>query len=183
VTAPSGPGRVGVSEGLIAAMSLVPEPVVVTDLGQRIVYVNRHFTALTGYVPDEVLGRNRGLLDGPGTDRVAVAHALHAVAHGDTCGIKTLSYRKGGARFWDALTLAPVTDGRGAVTHVVGLHHDVTEHVEAQQRAVRLLEEAGRQRASSRSLFDVAHSLNRQTSIPALAQAVADAVPGLCTGD
>ena len=47
-----------------------------------IIYVNRGFEKLTGYTPDEVVGRNCRLLQGSDTDRAVVADIRRAMAAG-----------------------------------------------------------------------------------------------------
>lgn len=98
--------------------------------GVPLVWVNPAFTATTGYAADEVLGTNCRFLQGPGTDRDAVARIRAAVDGGTTAGETLLNYRKDGTAFWNQLTLSPVHDELGTLTHFVGVQADVTARVE-----------------------------------------------------
>jgi PAS domain S-box-containing protein len=64
-------------------MSVSPLSMVLTDPHRpdySLIFVNRAFTALTGFSEEEVLGRNCRFLQGPETDRTAVRGLGDAVA-------------------------------------------------------------------------------------------------------
>ncbi|MBA2921022.1 PAS domain-containing protein [Sphingomonas sp. MAH-20] len=92
-----------------------------------IVSVNDAFCSLTGYSPDEVLGRNCRFLCGQGTEpavrrilREAVAEARHVLA-------EVTNYRKDGSAFLNAVMIAPLLDSAGAVAWFVGSQMDVSD--------------------------------------------------------
>ncbi|WP_182112824.1 MULTISPECIES: SpoIIE family protein phosphatase [unclassified Actinotalea] len=105
---------------------------VITDAltpGSPIVWVNEAFTRTTGYGPDEVRGRNPNLLHGHGTDRVEAARMAEAAAAGRAATVTVLNYRRDGTPFWNQVSISPVHDAAGTVTHWVGVQVDVTEQV------------------------------------------------------
>ena len=58
-------------------------PMIVTDPRQPdnpIIFANRAFLAMTGYTPEELVGRNCRFLQGPETDRETVAQVRAAIA-------------------------------------------------------------------------------------------------------
>jgi len=94
--------------------------------GPRIVYVNDAFTRTTGYTSAEVLGRTPRLLQGPNSDRAALA-ALRAALEGwQAVVMEVLNYRKDGTEFWVELSTVPVADAAGYITHWVSVQRDVT---------------------------------------------------------
>jgi PAS domain S-box-containing protein len=98
-----------------------------------LVFVNPAFERATGYAADEVLHRNCRFLQGPDTDPQAVA-AVRALIEDQRHGSVTLlNYRKDGTAFWNELSLSPVHDGAGRLTHYVGIQADVTPRVLAEQ--------------------------------------------------
>jgi PAS domain S-box-containing protein len=114
-----------------------------------LVYVNPAFEQTTGYRADQILGRNCRLLQGPGTDRGTVARIGRAVRTGRHTTETLLNYRSDGRPFWNRLSLSPVLDGRGALTHMVGIQSDVTIEVELEQERGRALAEAQNARAQA----------------------------------
>jgi len=91
-----------------------------------IIYVNRGFEKLTGYTPDEVVGRNCRLLQGSDTDRAVVADIRRAMAAGAPYLTDLLNYKKNGDPFWNRLSLKPVRNELGELTHYVGIQSDIT---------------------------------------------------------
>ena len=92
-----------------------------------LIYCNRAFIELTGYSEDEALGRNCRYLQGPDTDPSALNVIRTAIAEGRSVNVELLNYRRDGTKFWNQLSLSPVLDDDGCVTHYVGTQTDVTE--------------------------------------------------------
>ncbi|MCL1471192.1 PAS domain S-box protein [Argonema antarcticum] len=114
------------STGIVIADALLP------DL--PIIYCNSAFEQLTGYSTGEVLGRNCCFLQGRDTDPSAVAQIREAVRDRRECRVVLKNYRKNGTHFWNQLTISPVSDASGSVTHFIGVQLDVTQQQEAQRR-------------------------------------------------
>lgn len=94
---------------------------------QPITFVNAAFTRITGYEPEEVLGRNCRFLQDFEQDQPEAHILRRAIAEQRACDVVIRNYRKGGALFWNHLQVAPVTDADGHVTHFVGVMSDVTQ--------------------------------------------------------
>jgi PAS domain S-box-containing protein len=102
----------------------VPLAVVVTDLAGKIEYVNPHAEVLSGYVSDELIGRDASML---GDDQNAAQDEMwRTIRSGATWAGEFLNRRKDGSNYWQASTIFAVTDGEGAATHYVGIGEDVT---------------------------------------------------------
>jgi PAS domain S-box-containing protein len=131
------------------ALESVSQGIVMTDLGRPdnpIVYANPAFERLTGYSRAEVMGRNCRFLQGEGTDPAAIAEVRRAVQEGRPCSVELINYRKDGSRFWNALSVSPIHDASGKLTHYVGVQTDVTERrkLEEQYRQSQKMEVVGR---------------------------------------
>jgi PAS domain S-box-containing protein len=90
-------------------------------------YVNDAFLDQTGYDRADVLGRNCRFLQGPETDPERVAELRRAIEEREPTTVELLNYRADGTPFWNEVTVAPVPDDTGTVTHFVGFQMDVTE--------------------------------------------------------
>ena len=107
-----------------------PNGVIMADATQPdmpLVYANDAFYAMTGYAPEEVLGRNCRFLQGPGTDQAVVSAIRCAIVARESLEATLLNYRKDGTPFWNHLSLSPVFDERGACSHYIGIQQDITQ--------------------------------------------------------
>ena len=129
------------AEVLAAAVAATDAGVLVCDRGlpdTPVVFANDGFCRMTGYPREEVLGRNCRFLQGPGTDRDAVARLRDAIAAGRPVEAELLNYRRDGGPFWNALRIGPVADGDGPARFLVGVLHDVTGRRRAEDRVADL---------------------------------------------
>ncbi len=123
---------------LADALASVQEGVIITGPDQRIVYANQAFDALTGYDFDEVFGHTCRFLQGPDTDPSAVARIHDDLHNGGGFVGEILNYRKDGSRFWNLLTITPLRDESGNITHFVGVQRDITDLRELNTRLEHL---------------------------------------------
>ncbi|MGK0249726.1 MAG: PAS domain S-box-containing protein [Oleispira sp.] len=93
----------------------------------RVTYVNKAFETLTGYPAEEVLGRNCRFLQGNDTDPAAINAISKALSNEQPTTVTLLNYKKNGTTFYNQLTLNPVFNEKGIITHILGLQSDVTE--------------------------------------------------------
>lgn len=131
------------------ALEEINEGILFTDAQQPddpIVYVNPAFERLTGYRLSEVLGKNYRFLHGPKTDRAAAEKLHQAIVARRACSVELLNYRADGTTAWHAVSMAPLHDDRGRVTHFVGVLFDVGQRrfLEEQLRQSQKMEAVGR---------------------------------------
>lgn len=104
-----------------------------------LVWVNPAFTAATGYAFDEAVGRNCRFLQGADTDREEIARVRAAIEAREAVVATVLNYRKDGLAFWNQVTITPISDADGVVTHFVGVQTDVSGRVFADLERDRAL--------------------------------------------
>jgi diguanylate cyclase (GGDEF)-like protein/PAS domain S-box-containing protein len=114
------------NDGLVIADARLP------DL--PLIYVNPAFERITGYTAKEVLGKSCEVLHRGETRRDPLTALREALRGGSSCVTTVRNYRKDGSMFWNQLTLSPISDRFGHVTHVVGTLADVTARMEAEQQ-------------------------------------------------
>lgn len=152
------------------AMETAVNGIIITDPraeGNPITYVNQGFLRLTGYEKDEVIGRNCKFLQGDETDAQSVSNISAALRTGKAFRTTLLNYRKNGDPFWNDLQITPVQDSRGSVTHFVGVQHDVTEQMRAQQ-ALKMANEAAKIANEAKSAFLATMSHELRTPMTAV---------------
>ncbi|MBD1861162.1 MULTISPECIES: EAL domain-containing protein [Trichocoleus] len=120
---------------LASAIANMTIGVVITDPNlpeNPIIFANPGFTKMTGYTPEEVLGRNCRFLQGADTNPVHVDEMRHAIATHRSITQVLLNYRKDGTPFWNELTINPVFDADGKLINFIGLQNDVTGRKQAE---------------------------------------------------
>jgi diguanylate cyclase (GGDEF)-like protein/PAS domain S-box-containing protein len=104
-----------------------------------IVYINPAFERISGYQASEVIGRDARFMGAPGLDETERRKIRTAIDERKETHVVFRNLRKNGELFWNELTIAPVQDHRGDVTHFVGVINDVTA---SKQRTFHLEHEA-----------------------------------------
>ncbi len=112
--------------------------------GPSIVYVNPAFTRMTGYTPEEVLGKTPRILQGPDTDLAVNARIRASLEKWQSVQVEVLNYRKDGTRFWSELNIVPIADETGWYTHWVSVQRDVTARKAKQARSEQINHELER---------------------------------------
>lgn len=123
---------------------LITDP---TRPGNPIIYANQAFERMTGYSEAELVGQDCRMLQGSETDQPGVHELRKAMQSGAGCHAVLRNFRKNGELFLNSLTIAPVRDAAGIITHYLGIAEDITSRVAAEQ-------EAFKQSAIMRAVFD-----------------------------
>lgn len=162
-------------------LDCIPNGISVSDarrFPQPIVHINPAFTRITGYAPHEVLGRDASLLEGPETAREDLDLLARSVQRGNELKITLRNHRKDGSLFHNKLSVSPVFDGEGTITHYINVIEDVSGQIEVKQR---LIERTARLNATfdlspdGFAIFDAQGHLI--TSNPALRRMIGGALP------
>ncbi len=137
----------------------------------EVAYVNETFERQTGYAHDEVIGKDitffrHGMPDDPG-----MRAARDAVAQGAPAHVELVSYRKDGTSFWNELTLRPIRNTAGRVTHWVSVERDISNQV---ARASQLEAEHARLLALTRAIRRLFEHLDRQAVLAAFDQSATE---------
>jgi PAS domain S-box-containing protein len=107
------------------------------DTEWNITWVNEGFTRMSGFLPEEALGRRPShLLHSPLADP-ATPHTIdRQVADGNRAQIQVLQRSKQGKDYWVDLEVMPIRDSRGHVTGYLSVQSDITEEVQAKAALV-----------------------------------------------
>jgi PAS domain S-box-containing protein len=104
-----------------------------TTEDNELIYVNDVFERITGYETESAVGQNCRFLQGEETSEESIAKIRNAIENPrvDRGGGAQLS--KSGEKFWNEVTIAPLYDGSGGLTHFVGFQRDISERKRAEQ--------------------------------------------------
>jgi PAS domain S-box-containing protein len=104
-----------------------------------LIYVNPAFERLTGYCGDDILYQDCRFLQGQDQQQPGIAVIREAIRTGQPCRQVLRNYRKDGSSFWNELSITPVHNEADQLTYYIGIQHDVSAQIAAEER-VRELE-------------------------------------------
>ncbi|WP_438969681.1 diguanylate cyclase [Methylophaga sp.] len=113
-------------------VELTNDAIIVTDAnievpGPQIVYVNPAFTKLTGYSFKEAMGKTPRMLQGEGTSESSKKKIKKALLKQHDIRITLRNYTKSGKEYWIDVSIVPLRDDTGSVTHYAAIQREVTE--------------------------------------------------------
>jgi diguanylate cyclase (GGDEF)-like protein/PAS domain S-box-containing protein len=109
------------------ALAAVSQGVLICGADKRILSTNQAFSAMTGYDEQDLIGSSCAVLQGPDSNAQTIVEMRRALNAKKTFQGDILNYRKDGSTFWNALSIDPVHDEQGQLTHFVGIVRDVTD--------------------------------------------------------
>lgn len=93
----------------------------------RIVYVNPAFCRISGYTKDEIIGKTKRILQGPGTCKHTLARIEAAIKAGEECQAELLNYAKDGTPYWFDTHIVPLHVKAGTTSYFGAIQRDVTD--------------------------------------------------------
>jgi diguanylate cyclase (GGDEF)-like protein/PAS domain S-box-containing protein len=117
------------SEGVVLVDAQNPE--------RPVIYANPGFEALTGYSSAELIGRNLRFLQGEDREQDGRHRLREALTRGESCRVLLRNYRKDGTVFWNEMTVSPLLDADGRLTHFAGHHRDAGERLRIDPKLAR----------------------------------------------
>ncbi|MBK1695219.1 hypothetical protein CKO09_10805 [Chromatium weissei] len=112
---------------LAQAVEQNPLCIVITNVEGRIEHVNPTFTTITGYTPEEVIGQNPRVLKSGLTPPERYDELWKTIRAGRVWHSEICNRRKNGELYWGSISIAPVTNDVGQVTHFVSMTKDLSE--------------------------------------------------------
>ncbi len=105
-----------------------------------IVYANKAFETLTGYGPDDIIGKNCRFLQGADKDQPEIVRLREALKKHEAVEVTLRNYKKDGTLFHNHLAVTPLYDSKGDLLYYLGVQYDVTYKVNADTEIKKLTE-------------------------------------------
>ncbi|MEM6630044.1 MAG: response regulator [Bacteroidota bacterium] len=109
------------------------------DVG--IIYVNPALSKLTGYTPEEILGKTPRIFQGPQTSQTVLDSIDQAIEKQEAIEVEYINYRKDGSEFWANTLITPVFNEKGELTNWVSIRRDISERKKAELELRKMVEE------------------------------------------
>jgi len=112
---------------LAVAVEHSPVSVLITDCKGTIEYVNPRFSAVTGYSSEEAVGKNPRILKSGTHPPQYYQELWQTILSGREWRGEFHNRNKDGSLIWELLSISPVFDDSGVITHFVGVKEDIGE--------------------------------------------------------
>ena len=122
---------------LHSAVEQSASSVIITDVQGNIEYVNPHFTQVTGYTADEVMGKNPRILKSGEMAPQVYRQMWDTLTAGGVWRGELHNQKKNGELFWELASISAIKDAQGDVTHFLAVKEDVTERKRWQEEFTR----------------------------------------------
>tara|TARA_B100001027_G_scaffold138287_1_gene96040 strand:+ start:1162 stop:2049 length:888 start_codon:yes stop_codon:yes gene_type:complete len=101
--------------------------------GPKIIYVNDAFTETTGYSAAEVIGETPRIFQKEGTDKEELSKIRDALEKKEPVRVTLRNFSKTGKEYWVDISILPLRDSEGEVTHFASIQRDITEYKKLEQ--------------------------------------------------
>jgi len=122
---------------LITAIEQSVEGIIITDTMGKIQYANPAFARITGYSREEVIGRNPRLLKSGQQDHAFYEQLWKTILAGEIWHGGIINRRKDGSLYTEEMSITPVRNESGAITHFISIKQDITERKLAEEALQR----------------------------------------------
>ncbi len=144
------------ADKIFKAIDQAGEAVLISDKNGVIEYVNQAFTKITGYPEDEALGQKPSILKSGNQSREFYEKMWATITSGQVWQGEVIEKRKDGSFYPAMLTISPIRNGDGEITHYVGIHEDLSEHKSLEQQ----FRQAQKMEALGTLVGGIAHDFN-----------------------
>ncbi|WP_322487103.1 HD domain-containing phosphohydrolase [Chloroflexus sp.] len=120
------------------ALNDAANAIMIADRNGIIEWVNPAFTTLTGYEATEAIGQSTRLLRSGKQDRAFYTALWDQILAGNPWRGRLINRRKDGSLYHEEMTITPVTDEDGMISHFIAIKQDISEQVAREQRRATL---------------------------------------------
>ena len=145
-----------------AALQAAANAVLIADRDGHIIWVNEAFTKLTGFGLADAQGRVPGeLLRSGRHSRAFYEHMWKTILEHEVWRGEVMNRRRDGSLFTADMTITPIADEKGRITHFIAVQQDITERKSLEEQ----FQQAQKMESIGRLAGGVAHDFNNMLSV------------------
>jgi PAS domain S-box-containing protein len=138
------------------ALNIAANSVMITNTAGEIEWTNQAFTKMTGFTIQEVKGLNpRELVKSGKQSQHFYKTMWDAISQGQVWQGELVNQRKDGSLYDQEMTIAPLNDERGKITHFVAVVQEITQRKKAEVLLKESEQQLRKNEARLRSLIDI----------------------------
>jgi hemerythrin-like metal-binding protein/PAS domain S-box-containing protein len=122
---------------LSLAVEHSPAATFITDANGVFEYVNPKFVEVTGYTMEEVAGKTPRILKSGDLPDEAYTEFWRSISGKKEWFGEFRNRRKNGELYWDKMSVTPIVDADGVVTHYLAIQEDITARKAAEEELQR----------------------------------------------
>ncbi|MGA2429024.1 MAG: EAL domain-containing protein [Candidatus Acidiferrum sp.] len=123
-----------------AALEATANAVVITDQTGTVIWVNSAFQQLTGYTSAEILGQSTRVFKSGQNSQALYEEMWRTILGGGAWRGELINRRKDGSLYDEEMTITPVHDGGGEITHFIAIKLDISMRRQAEAKHLLLTE-------------------------------------------
>jgi PAS domain S-box-containing protein len=99
-----------------------------------IVYVNQTFLDYSGYELGDIIGENPRMMRGTNENKIVVEKIKYAMKNWESIDIEVKNQTKSGEDIWVSLSISPIANEEGILTHWISIQKDITERITKEEK-------------------------------------------------
>ncbi|MCX7671714.1 MAG: ATP-binding protein, partial [Anaerolineae bacterium] len=129
-----------------SALEAAANGIVIPDRSGVIIWANSAFSSLTGYSAQEAIGQTLRLIKSGRQEAAFYSEMWETILAGRVWHGQLVNRRKDGSFYTEEMTITPVREAGGGISHFIAIKQDVSEHrqLEEQFRQAQKMEAVGR---------------------------------------
>jgi two-component system cell cycle sensor histidine kinase/response regulator CckA len=144
-----------------AALQSAANAVVLTDTSGSIVWTNAAFTTMTGYTADEAKGQNPRILKSGVHPEALYKDMWNTLLKGHIWHGEVVNRRKDATLYTEEMSITPVLDDLGVITHFIAIKQDVTQ----QRKLEHQLRQSQKMEVIGQLAGGIAHDFNNVLAV------------------
>ena len=117
-----------------AALESAANAIMISDRDANILWVNQAFCDLTGYSAEEVASKKTNILRSGVQDKAFYQSMWDTILAGRTWQDNMVNRKKDGSLYYEEMTITPVRNEQGEISHFVAIKQDISERRSAEKR-------------------------------------------------
>lgn len=141
---------------LSASVEQASEAIIITDQNGIITYANPAFAQLTGFSQQEVTGQSSRIIKSDQHDNHFYKDIWKTISAGQAWQGRIVNRKKDGSSYAAMLTISPIKNGAGEITHYVGSQQNLEDY----EKLEKQLQQSQKMEALGTLVGGIAHDFN-----------------------